>query len=269
MNKTFPDFSVVIPAYNSLELFRGALHSVLMQKGVSLSIIVTDDSVHSDIEEYVCQSDLPQVHYLRNKPPKGAVKNWNFGLSKAKGDYTILLHHDERLPDPDFLKNALAQLRNDGLDLLISDTVVHLPGNVRSEVSSVLKRFILKYFPSLIYAFNLIGPTACVIFKRERFEPFNEKLKWLVDADWYFRMMKKSKTGFNTQLPVISLFGHSTQISLTLEREQVEKEDQAVIKNNIAPFSQVALCLELRNLIRFLKRKFHLEKNPFRNYADC
>jgi len=271
MNSTLPDFSVVIPAYNSLELFRDALQSVLMQKEVSLSILVTDDSTNTRIEEYVSKTNLPQVSYLHNNPPRGAVKNWNHGLSKADGKYVMLLHHDERLPGPDFLKNALAQLRSGRHDLLISDVVVHLPGNIRSEqkLPAAFSRFILLRFPSLIYTLNLIGPTACVIFKKERFLPFNEELNWLVDADWYFRMMKGNRTGFNSGLPIRSHFGHQDQITLGLDRDRAEKEDQAVIKKSNGLFSSVAVALALRNLIRFLKRKLQIKKNPLRNYANC
>ena len=47
MNK--PTFSIVIPVFNNLELFRRALESVLQQQGVALEIIVTDDSTTAAI----------------------------------------------------------------------------------------------------------------------------------------------------------------------------------------------------------------------------
>lgn len=269
MNHPKPDISVVIPAYNNLALFREALQSARMQEDVNVHIVVTDDSVHSDIADWIGQAALPQVEYLRNSPPLGAVKNWNHGLSHATGRYTMLLHHDERLPSPRFLCDALGQLSRSGADLIISDVVVRHPGNLESRqaLRPTLRRFILRHLPSLIYTANLIGPTACVIFSTACLLPFNEKLRWLVDADWYFRMLAGRKTIVSAGEPIVSVFGHPNQITLSLERNQVEKEDQAVIKADM-PLPAVATALMLRNLIGFLKRKLNLKKNPLRPCAN-
>ena len=71
------DFSIIIPTYNNLELFKRAVDSVLIQKNVSYEVIVVDDSTNNNIEDYINKTDLLRIRYYHHKPSKGAVANWN------------------------------------------------------------------------------------------------------------------------------------------------------------------------------------------------
>jgi glycosyltransferase involved in cell wall biosynthesis len=266
-NSFRPDFSVIIPAFNSPELFRDALESVICQRGVTTEIIVADDSTDAGIEAYLTKLRSPQIIYFHHVPSLGAVKNWNYGLSQARGNYLILLHHDERLSGPDHLKECLVYLESQDPDLLITNIAVQFPDQkqFKQKIPFILKRLVLSYFPSLLYTVNLIGPTACIVFKRELLAPFNENLKWLVDADWYYRLLKKNKSLIIDQLFVISCFGHKNQITLNLDRDRAEKEDEAVIRKGISFFSSVSLALALRKLVFLIQRNLHIKKNPFWN----
>ena len=58
----------------------------------------SDDSGSDDVQKIVKSHPLyseDNIIYCKNNPALGAVKNWNKLIKIAKGDYLMLLHHDE------------------------------------------------------------------------------------------------------------------------------------------------------------------------------
>ena len=89
-------FTIIIPTYNNLSLLKLALSSCQRQRFSDFEVILTDDSTNEVIEEYVSHLHLPWLKYHRNQSSLGAVNNWNHGLTLAKGDHIMVLHHDEK-----------------------------------------------------------------------------------------------------------------------------------------------------------------------------
>ena len=152
MNK--PTFSIVIPVFNNLELFRRALESVLQQQGVAFEIIVTDDSTTAAIADYVnglAVSVLPadiHLRYCHHQSDSGAISNWNNGLQMATGQYIILMHHDEAMSGTDYLQRIESHF-NGGADIVVSNIEVIVDGHQKkSHFTTPLKRFALCH-PSL------------------------------------------------------------------------------------------------------------------------
>ena len=86
-------FTIVIPTYNNLDLFKSAYSSVCKQDFKDYEIIVVDDSDDSSIADYVSSLNNPILIYRHHVPSAGAVNNWNHGLQLASGKYVIVLHH--------------------------------------------------------------------------------------------------------------------------------------------------------------------------------
>ena len=226
MNK--PTFSIVLPVFNNLELFRRALGSTLQQQGVEMEIIVTDDSTNTAIADYVASLNHPQLRYFHNQPGLGAVSNWNHGLSKAQGDYVILMHHDEAMTGEDYLQRV-QRLLDDGCDVVVSDVEVSINGIIkRRHFTTAIKRFFFRH-PSLLFFTNAVGPCACVAFKRELIQDFNNQLHWLVDVEWYYRMFKGRHVIYNPQLTIRSIHGHEGQITQELDIISTFAHDKAIV----------------------------------------
>jgi glycosyltransferase involved in cell wall biosynthesis len=226
MNK--PVFSIVIPTFNSLELLRRALSSALQQQGVAMEVIVTDDSTTTDIADYVASLGDERLRYFRNQPSLGAVKNWNSGLAKATGQYVILMHHDEAMTGEDYLQRV-QRLLDDGCDVVVSDVEVTINGNIkRPHFTTAIKRFFFRH-PSLLFFTNAVGPCACVAFKRELIQDFNNQLHWLVDVEWYYRMFKGRHVIYDPQLTIRSIHGHKGQITQELDIISTFAHDKAII----------------------------------------
>lgn len=227
--------SVVIPSYKNLQLCQQAVASVMRQKGCDYEIIITDDTPGGEIEDWIKSLNSNIIRYYHNIPSKGAIDNWNYGLSLADGDGVILLHHDEAFANDGFLKSVEDKLSK-------YDVVVH---NKRIMLGRTLKKdrvpFLLKKigfaFNYLLFALNFIGPCACVAFRKNVCVEFDSRLHWLVDSEWYYRLLRNARTSmyFNT-IEIISHHGHEGQITNNINIKEVADQDRSIIRDKYHSF---------------------------------
>jgi len=186
-----PLVSICIPTYNQLGYFQSALSSVLAQKFNDYEIIVTDDSSSDDIYEYINQ--IPNrgcIKYIRNKPSLGSPVNWNKALSMASGKFIKILHHDDQFFDEYSLGWFVEALNSNPsanivfCSLLSCDVIT---GIERTHQPSSIDLLKLAEDPSILFSGNFVGPPSGIIFRAPSKYPFNEKLKWLVDIDFYIK----------------------------------------------------------------------------------
>lgn len=231
MNNVF--FSIVIPAYKNLILFKKALLSVLRQEFVDYEVVIVDDSTDNKIMEYLFNINDKRIRYYKNSSPRGAVKNWNYGISLAKADYVILLHHDESFVGDNYLKKCFEIINQTNCDVVISNVFVEFYNGTRksNEKSIGLKKVICKYFPEILYLVNVIGPTATIIAKMQCITKFDENLVLLVDVDWYINIIRSKKISFIKEECICSIFGHEDQISMKIDRNVLRKKEELYISN--------------------------------------
>ena len=85
--------------------------------------------------------------------------------------------------------------------------------------------------PTLLFLFNAIGPCACIATKHTLIEPFNNKLNWFVDVEWYYRLISSNKRViYLDENYMISIHGHDGQITSTMNVADTVKSDRAVLK---------------------------------------
>jgi glycosyltransferase involved in cell wall biosynthesis len=205
-----PKVSVCIPTYRQPEFFRRALVSVLEQKFVDFEIVVTDDSPDDDITTVVREASDPRILFVRNDVRLGPAANWNEGLRLARGEYIKPLHHDDWLADP----NALGQF----VDLLAEEPrvkfafsassaygpdesllFVHRPADDR--VAEIRRR------PKTLLLGNLIGAPSATMHRRSGGVLFDPKLRWVVDIDFYIRVLAGRDGLAYTDRPLVNVTG--------------------------------------------------------------
>ncbi len=102
------DVSVVIPTYRREQLVLEAIASAASQHGVSVEIIVVDDSPEASAADAVRSVGDPRVRYVHHQPPSGgrpgAVRN--DGVRIARAPLLHFLDDDDRLVD-----GCLAELK--------------------------------------------------------------------------------------------------------------------------------------------------------------
>ena len=81
---------------------------------------------------------------------------------------------------------------------------------------------------SLFFA-NAVGPCACLAFRRSQLQPFCDELRWLVDVEWYYRMLASRRVVYDPQLVVRSIHGHEGQITANLDIRSTFAADCPVV----------------------------------------
>jgi GT2 family glycosyltransferase len=95
------DISVVIPTFRRPKQLGEAITSVLGQTGVSMEIIVVDDSPEGSAQAVVACVDNASVRYVKNPTPTGGVPSAvrNLGWSLAQGALIHFLDDDDIVPE--------------------------------------------------------------------------------------------------------------------------------------------------------------------------
>ena len=131
-----PLVSVIIPAYKVARFISATLDSVLSQTFKDFEIIVINDG-SPDTEELKRQIENYShlITYI-TQSNQGAGAARNAGIRTARGEFIAFLDGDD-LWLPDFLKEQLALIREDGgFDLVYADAV-NLDGAKRSRITNM------------------------------------------------------------------------------------------------------------------------------------
>jgi glycosyltransferase involved in cell wall biosynthesis len=182
--------SVCIPVHivhpNQLDYLKEAIHSVWQQEGVAIEICISDDTGDPRIAE-ICSTYTrhgAEIRYHRAKPGIGLAANINSAVSMARGDMVKILFQDDYLNQAKVLKGNARRLKFSKSKWLVTGTL-HL--------DQTSGEFLKPMLPSLNKNFldgvNTFSSPSVAIFYRECFVPFDTRLSYLVDCEWYFRMI--------------------------------------------------------------------------------
>lgn len=92
-------FSILLPTYKR-SFLKECIDSILAQTYESWELIIVNDASPEDIRGIVETYTDPRIRYYENQQNIGAkqlVKQWNYCLSLAKGEYVICMGDDDRL----------------------------------------------------------------------------------------------------------------------------------------------------------------------------
>lgn len=222
--------SILVPAYCYPEGVEKILARLPSCDNNRVECIISDDSCDNSVqaifEKY--RHDLSNIEYIKNSPSLGAVKNWNSLIAKASGEYLLLMHHDEFPLEETFVNDLLEFLdHNRNADVVLLKCYLVDNKNFSFLHSySFFKLLVLKYFLPFILTKNIIGPTSAMVFKKCVAESFDENLTWFVDADFYYRVIKKSKVMLSANISVGSTLDRADSITSSI------KDNIKIIRNS-------------------------------------
>jgi glycosyltransferase involved in cell wall biosynthesis len=220
-----PEISCVIPTYESPSLAERCIRSALSQSGVTLEVIVSDDS-RSDAVRAVCATiGDPRLIYAAGASSGNPVDNWNAGLDRATGRHAVVVHHDELLVDPAYLRRAVTVLGGGARAAVGS---VEVEGGSRFALVSRWARR-MRPAPWTLYLLNWVGPTAAVVFPLAGAPRFDRRLVWTVDLDFYARLF--GRDGAIVRLPGPGVFSvrHDAQITDRIDRRRLQVDEIALL----------------------------------------
>lgn len=113
------DVTVLVATYNpDLSKTKKTLESILLQKNVSIQIVIVDDGSRSfhreDIEDYFRKKNFWNYNIIANSLNQGTVKNIMSGIASCKGEYIKLISPGDCLCDDEVLYLWVAHMRKTG-----------------------------------------------------------------------------------------------------------------------------------------------------------
>lgn len=98
-----PKFTVIITHYNQMKFIKTAVASILNQTYPNIELIIADDC-SSDFDYEVVEKIIKQYNrhkfkykILQGRKNLGTVKNLNFALKKATGDFVLFFAADDKM----------------------------------------------------------------------------------------------------------------------------------------------------------------------------
>lgn len=279
-----PLLSILIPTYQYAEGVQRILARLNLVSDSEL--IIFDDSPSQDVQVTVMSwsvSTGQNVIYKHNPSALGAVANWNALLDAARGEYCLLLHHDDFPLSEHFVNDIVTALRDHPeTDVAILDSILVAPktGWNRRHVPIWIRDFVIDYFPQYLYQRNVIGCTGALVVRRSLYPRYDVRLRWLVDVDLYRRLFSTSRHVLLCRsIEIGSLLGRPGSITAGLRGSirKVEREERAYLLSSRSPGSfwlgsspihqllrgvETICWLGMRVLTRTAARLFPCPKSP-------
>lgn len=226
-----PKVSICIPAYNQVEHLRKTLRSVFEQTFSDYEVIISDDSTDDAVKNLLKEFNFKnKLKYFRNSPSLGSPGNWNASILKANGEFIKILHHDDFFTSPESLGKFVSLLENNpNSSFAFSGTEINLLklNTKKLHKCSDKKLLEIKSSPEILFFSNYIGAPSATIFRKKDFILFDIKMKWLVDVDWYIRMIENNKNIVHTKEALIctvhGAIGQVTQAVISDKHTQISE----------------------------------------------
>lgn len=188
-----PRVSICIPTYCQIDYLRETLRSVKAQDFDDYELIISDDTPDESVQQLVASIGFDdRLQYHRNPVALGSPENWNAAVRRAKGAYIKLLHHDDRFshsgalgvfvrlldehPEANFAFSA-----SSAVNIMHGHSHDHCPG--KEQVAQLIAA------PEKLFLNNLIGAPSATIYRNGLGIEYDCKLQWLVDVDFYIRLL--------------------------------------------------------------------------------
>ena len=182
--------SICIPCYNKPDYVNRCLESIRIQTYKNIEVILSDDSNNNEIESLLIKYPDLNIQYLHNNIPLKSPRNWNHALDAASGDLIMLLHQDDWLAEPHTIEVFVQNLSKHDIDFAFCKNIgIDEDGN-KIYFQNEEKIPDLSDFPDYLVIRCVIGPPSNVMFRQKIKIRYDENLIWLVDVDYYIRLLK-------------------------------------------------------------------------------
>ena len=228
-----PEISICIPAYKNPYGIARLLESVKAQTYPDYEVVVTDDSPDESVRDAVMAAGIPGLRYEKNPVRQGAAGNWNRAVRLARGNWIKMMHHDDWFAAPDSLAR-MAELagKHPGTDLVFCGTwqVTLKEGRKEGKETAAKEadrfaRGISKEQEALIRADyrnlflgNWIGAPSATLYRKTGLE-YEPSLTWLVDVEYYMRLLARNPGFACTAEPLICIGVSESQLTESCKRD--------------------------------------------------
>jgi glycosyltransferase involved in cell wall biosynthesis len=245
-----PRLSICIPTYRQIDYLRETLRSVQAQTFDDYELIISDDTPDDSVSRLVELFNFGyRLRYHRNSKALGSPQNWNEAVRQAKGDYIKLLHHDDRLANPDALGAFVRMLdehpeSNFAFSASLVENVTSKKSRIHCPTAAQLAR--IAVVPEEVFFGNIIGAPSATIYRNRLGIEYDQRMKWLVDIDFYIRVLQQNPSFiFSQEALVVTTSGANHQITNTSENNaEVEMLEYVILYKKIESKLDKVLCAE-------------------------
>jgi len=248
--------SICIPTYNQTEFLKKTLDSLCVQTYRNFEVIISDDSTDDRVELFVnAYKDQLNLSYNRNTPSLGSPANWNKALSLSKGDLIKFIHHDDWLACNTALEefvNVFKKNSNVNFAFCTSEILDVKENKVsyNKPPHSFLEK--LKSDPRILFNDNRIGSPTAVMFKKSALR-FDERIKYVVDIDFYISLLMKNKNFVFIDRPlIVNTSNHPGQVTTASLNKETQVGEYCYLYNKIykSKIPDIALSKFFRSLFK-------------------
>jgi hypothetical protein len=127
------------------------------------------------------------------------------------------MHHDEFPLSGNFISKVLNLINmNINSDVFLMDLLIksNQKNHLNHYLPIFIRIFLIKYIYGYVLRRNFLGPVSSLIVRRSVSPYFDEKLRWAVDSDFYFRLRKNTKHWISCKsLKIASISGRDDSIT--------------------------------------------------------
>lgn len=212
-----PLLSICIPAYKRPDCLFRLLNSLSNQTFKDFEIIITDDSSADDVIQVVESFNNLPIQYSRNVTALGSPANWNFAISKAKGEWIHLLHADDWYAETTSLQQFADVIMKEKSDFIFcaSKEINQATNHIKDMMLTVEKKKLIDGNPINLVYDNVIGHPSTVIHKKDAGITYDTSFKWVVDIDFYIRYLQQHGRYIYIPEPLINIGMDTEQVSET------------------------------------------------------
>lgn len=247
-----PRLSICIPTYCQINYLRETLFSVQAQNFNDYELIVSDDSPDDSVARLVESFNFAgRLRYHRNPISLGSPENWNEAVHQARGDYIKLLHHDDRLAHPGALSAFVRMLdEHPEANFAFSASLVESATSEKNRIHRLTEGQLtwLSALPEGLFFGNVIGAPSATIYRNGLGIEYDQRMKWLVDIDFYIRILQQNHH-----------FAYTPEVLIVTPTNALHQVTE-ICKNNAA--------IELtEHLLLYRKVESQLKDNPDTRYT--
>jgi glycosyltransferase involved in cell wall biosynthesis len=238
----YPYVSICVPTYEQTEYLSKLIESIVKQDYKNYEVIISDDSETEAVKNMVKSKYEPllldKLRYHHNEPSLGSPANWNNAIKMAKFDIVKIMHHDDYFSSKDSLSKIIHQFSiNPDVSVVFCGGYTITGSEKRNHTTSelVFKKTFLH--PVQLYKNNVLGSPSTLCFRNYK-GFFDERLRWFVDVDFYYKIFKEKLRSVFLPEPLVTCVMGSHNLTNELEHDgQNEIREYLLILKKISGFS--------------------------------
>jgi glycosyltransferase involved in cell wall biosynthesis len=217
-----PKISIAVPTWETNgkgeEFLDDLLRTIEIQTFKDFEVVISDhssdDYLMPKIKEF---QNKFKIKYLRNNKKRGnSPANLNNAIKKCSGEIVKIMFQDDFFYDDEALEKIYYILMDSDRKWLLHGT-----NHTKDGGYSFYWEMYPRFNADLLKGVNSISSPSVVAFKRDCNISFDEKLKYLMDLDYYYGMREKyGEPIYYDDILVSNRFPHENSISSSINNKE-------------------------------------------------